>query len=135
MNENLIPFDQRTEEEQREIRRKGGKRSGQVRREKKTIREAFALLKDLPLDNEKLREKLKKAGVTNDDMTYGAAMAYMTVINGMKGNPSFMRLAFEMLGENDVQGVSKIPGLLNEHEFEQTLGASEGQGSLACCSP
>jgi len=23
----------------------------------------------------------------------------------------------------------------NEHEFEQTLGDSEGQGSLACCSP
>ena len=24
---------------------------------------------------------------------------------------------------------------LNEHEFEQALGDSEGQGSLACCSP
>ena len=24
---------------------------------------------------------------------------------------------------------------LNGHEFEQTLGASEGQRSLACCSP
>ena len=24
---------------------------------------------------------------------------------------------------------------LNEHEFEQTLGDSEGQGGLACCSP
>ena len=24
--------------------------------------------------------------------------------------------------------------LLNEHEFEQTLGDAEGQGSLACCS-
>ena len=24
---------------------------------------------------------------------------------------------------------------LNEHEFEQTLGDSEGQGSLSCCSP
>ena len=24
---------------------------------------------------------------------------------------------------------------LNEYEFEQTLGDSEGQGSLACCSP
>ena len=23
---------------------------------------------------------------------------------------------------------------LNEHGFEQTLGDSEGQGSLACCS-
>ena len=24
---------------------------------------------------------------------------------------------------------------VNEHEFEQTLGDSEGQGSLVCCSP
>ena len=24
---------------------------------------------------------------------------------------------------------------LNGHEFEHTLGDSEGQGSLACCSP
>ena len=24
---------------------------------------------------------------------------------------------------------------LNRHEFEQTLGDSEGQGSLECCSP
>ena len=24
---------------------------------------------------------------------------------------------------------------LNGHEFEQTLGESEGQESLACCSP
>ena len=24
---------------------------------------------------------------------------------------------------------------LNRHEFEQTLGDSDGQGSLACCSP
>ena len=24
---------------------------------------------------------------------------------------------------------------LNGHEFEQTLGDSEGQGNLACCSP
>ena len=24
---------------------------------------------------------------------------------------------------------------LNGHEFEQTLGDGEGEGSLACCSP
>jgi len=24
---------------------------------------------------------------------------------------------------------------LNEHEFEQTLGAGDGKGSLWCCSP
>ena len=27
------------------------------------------------------------------------------------------------------------PHQLNEHEFEQTTGYSEGQESLACCSP
>ena len=25
--------------------------------------------------------------------------------------------------------------IINGHEFEPTLGDSEGQGSLACCSP
>ena len=27
------------------------------------------------------------------------------------------------------------PHQLNGHEFDQTLGDGEGQGSLACCSP
>ena len=27
------------------------------------------------------------------------------------------------------------PHQLNAHEFEQTLGDGEGQGSLVCCSP
>ena len=27
------------------------------------------------------------------------------------------------------------PHPLNEHEFEQALGAGDGQGRLACCSP
>ena len=27
------------------------------------------------------------------------------------------------------------PHRLNGHEFEQTLGVIEGQGSLACCGP
>lgn len=50
----------RTKEEAKKRGRNGGIASGKARREKKTIREAFALLKDLPLDNEKLREQLKK---------------------------------------------------------------------------
>ena len=42
MNEdNLIPMNERTKEEQREIARKGGIRSGEVRREKKLFKEAI----------------------------------------------------------------------------------------------
>ena len=28
-----------------------------------------------------------------------------------------------------------LDGITNGHEFEQTPGDGEGQGSLACCSP
>ena len=38
----------------------------------------------------------------------------------------------KMVIENEIVGLLHW---LNEHEFEQTLGDSEGQGSLACCSP
>ena len=37
-----------------------------------------------------------------------------------------------MVTENDMV---RWPYQIYGHEFEQTLGDSEGQGSLACCSP
>ena len=40
-NENLKPFDQRTESEQREIRSKGGKASGEARRKKANLKKAM----------------------------------------------------------------------------------------------
>lgn len=43
-DKNLIPFDQRTEEEQREIRAKGGRASGAARRARKTLREELLAL-------------------------------------------------------------------------------------------
>ena len=42
-------------------------------------------------------------------------------------------------GEKEAKGIAKDQRVgwhpwLNEHEFEQTPGDSEGQGNLACCS-
>ena len=42
--DNLIPFNQRTEEEQRAIARMGGIASGEARREKATMKQALKLL-------------------------------------------------------------------------------------------
>lgn len=42
MNKNLIPFNERTEDEQRDIARKGGKASGESRRKRKSAKE-FAI--------------------------------------------------------------------------------------------
>jgi len=43
-HENLIPFDERTEEEQRKIAKKGGKASGEARRRKRDMRELMKLM-------------------------------------------------------------------------------------------
>jgi hypothetical protein len=44
MNDNLIPFNELTEEEQRKLAQKGGQKSGEVRKAKKTMREMLDYL-------------------------------------------------------------------------------------------
>jgi hypothetical protein len=104
--QNLIPFDERSKSEARELGAKGGKASGEARRLKKTCRDFFMQLREMPVNDEKLIAAMKRAGFTNnDDLTYGAAMAMQTMIKAMKGNSQMMRLAYEMMGENQTQGV------------------------------
>ena len=52
---NLIPLNKRTKKEQREIARNGGKKSGEVRREKKKLSEFYAgiIAKRFDMDGEK----------------------------------------------------------------------------------
>lgn len=104
--QNLIPFNERSKSEARELGAKGGKASGEARRLKKTCRDFFMQLREMPVNDEKLIAAMKRAGFTNnDDLTYGAAMAMQTMIKAMKGNSQMMRLAYEMMGENQTQGV------------------------------
>lgn len=49
-DENLIPLNKRTKKEQREIATMGGKKSGEVRRNNKTFKEAINWLMALPVD-------------------------------------------------------------------------------------
>ncbi len=51
---NLIPFNQRTEEEQKKIQSKGGKASGESRRKRKTMRETLLALLELPMKKGKM---------------------------------------------------------------------------------
>ena len=53
MNKNLIPMNERTKEEQREIARKGGRESGKVRRRKRTMKDAAQLILQLPVGAER----------------------------------------------------------------------------------
>lgn len=51
-DENLIPINQRTKSEQREIQKKGGLASGKVRRQQADLRRAFQTLLRSEVNNE-----------------------------------------------------------------------------------
>lgn len=64
---NLVPFDERTESEQREIASAGGKASGKARRRKKSLKQKMQLLLSLP-PTDTDRTELTIMGVDPDDM-------------------------------------------------------------------
>ena len=64
---NLVPFDEQTESEQREIASAGGKASGKARRRKKSMKQKMQLLLSLPAaDND--QTELSAMGVDTEDM-------------------------------------------------------------------
>lgn len=64
--ENLISFKDRTEEEQREIARKGGIASGEARRRKKTLREELIALLETNNNNEKISVAILNKALNGD---------------------------------------------------------------------
>lgn len=112
MNEdNLIPFNERTEEEQRRIASMGGKASGEARRRKKTMREQFDLLLSLPVKQDgKIGEKVKKVaddlGIPVEELDNQMAMCINMFANAMGKNPT---QAFEKIqatiGEKPVEKI------------------------------
>lgn len=104
---NLIPLNKRTKKEQREIAKKGGKRSGEVRKEKKTTAEIINRMLDAK-PSESTRKVIAQATgipldeVTNEDVaTYGLFKSA-----SMKGDP-------------------KAYDTLMKYSDRQTLSASE----------
>ena len=82
--ENLIPFNERTEEEQREIARQGGIASGKARQEKATMKKTLEMLLD---------EKNNK-GISYRDLTT------LGLIKGAtQGKAENYKLICQILGE------------------------------------
>lgn len=86
--ENLIPFNERTEEEQREIARKGGIASGEARRRRREIKDSLDLLLSLPFkiqanNADTIRQQLNNLGVPEDEIDNQMAMAFSMFINSV----------------------------------------------------
>lgn len=96
--QNLVPNSQRTPEELREMTRKGGIKSGEVRRKKRTMREIAEMVGTMPVTDPKMLAKLREAGfkdpITNDDAAFFGLLR-----KAQSGDPSAMKLLAEMRGQ------------------------------------
>lgn len=114
-NENLVSLADRTTEEKRAIAIKGGKASGEARRQKATMRETLRLmLEDIPKDEE------------NKDKLTNRELATLGLIKGARcGNATNYRTMLETLGEILTDGNSSTPTvkieLVDNSKLEKTL--------------
>ncbi len=97
--DNLISFGERTEDEQREIARKGGVASGKARRRKRTMAEALQLITNTPVNAEQA-EILRKYGFAEQDCTYLMLMMIKAVQMASEGNLKAAEFVRDTLGEN-----------------------------------
>ena len=98
-DKNLIPFSERTESEQREIRSKGGKQSAKNRREQKTYRDMAKTMLSATITDENILNELKAYGLSETDVKAYTLLG-MIKASGNGSHNAFDRL-MELIGEKE----------------------------------
>ncbi len=83
---NLIPNNNRSPSEVRENGRKGGKKSGQVRAERKKFNELFNNYLDKQITNEQIKGQMLQFGFTDKECTNKNAMVFAQYKEALKGS-------------------------------------------------
>lgn len=97
--QNLKPLNTRTKSEQREVASKGGKRSGEVRRQKRTFKELFDLLLDLPVKDESTKAFIQSLGIDPEVVNNDMAIVLSMYQEALKGNTKAFELIRDTRGE------------------------------------
>ena len=83
---NLIPFNKRTKSEQREYAKKGGQKSGEVRRKRKAMKEQMEMLLSLPFKSKKQLNFMKDLGIEEDNIDNQMALIVALYGKALKGD-------------------------------------------------
>lgn len=93
--ENLIPFNERTVEEQRKIQRKGGIASGKARREKADLKKKVNEILAMDVFSPQLKETLEEKGLSATNQT---AVVTVLLQKALKGDMRAIELLAKMNG-------------------------------------
>ena len=114
--QNLIPWNKRTESEQREYAKKGGQKSGEVRRQRKAMKEQFEMLLTLPFKQTKQLNFIKELGLSEDEIDNQMALVVAMYGKALKGDVQAFNAIREVTQdsqtinkENRVQIVNDLP--------------------------
>ncbi|HBI63030.1 MAG TPA: hypothetical protein DDY31_17800 [Lachnospiraceae bacterium] len=97
-SKNLIPFSKRSVNEARECGRKGGKKSGEVRRKKADFRKTLNLLLTTEIDSPEWTPILNALGL---DSTLEAALNMAMIKEGLAGNVKAYEAVAKYSGQTD----------------------------------
>ena len=98
---NLIPLNERTKSEQREIAKKGGIASGKARRKKKLLRQILDEIGESRLNTNEAKDIAKALSINKRDVTYDVAIMFKAVSEAMNGNIKAMEFIRDTRGQNN----------------------------------
>ena len=101
--ENLIPFNERTESEQRQIAQKGGIASGAARRRKRSMKEAADYYLSLPETDLRRVNALLRDEVDNEDIDNQMSVGMGITEAAKRGDARAAGVLLKMLGEDAPQ--------------------------------
>lgn len=100
---NLIPFNERTESEQREIAQKGGIASGAARRRKRSMREAADYYLSLPETDRRRVNAMLRDQIDPEDVDNQMSVVMGIAAAAKQGDSRAANVLLKMLGEETVQ--------------------------------
>ena len=101
---NLIPMDQRSESEARELGKKGGIASGAARRRRRSLKEAADLYLSLPVTDWRRANKLLRRQVDPEDIDNQMAMIAGLTDAATDGDARAAAVLVKLLGEETPLG-------------------------------
>lgn len=97
---NLIPIAERSPNEAREMGRKGGQKSGETRRRKKSMRDAMNLMLSQPVVNNEIYNQTALMGVAPENIDNQNAIVAAMIKEAAMGNVKAFSAICDLIGEN-----------------------------------
>jgi coenzyme F420-reducing hydrogenase alpha subunit len=102
------PIDDNPPERAREIHRMGGIASGVSKRRKKLIKETIETILELPVKDKRVKDGLKRIGLTTEDMTQQSLMILGVMKRAQNGDPYAATFIRDSIGQKEAEKLDLI---------------------------